>query len=122
MSQINPEKLKEFNNAALQEPLVDVAEKIVKYVSTLESVASVRIRFMDHESKRLIPIATAGIGDDDFLLLIRNISDCIVGRAAIQKKTQIVDDVQSDEDYKKFLTKMEKEKNKKKNRKKNKNI
>jgi len=118
MSQINPEKLKEFNNAAMQEPLVDVAEKIVKYVSTLESVASVRIRFMDHESKRLIPIATAGIGDDDFLLLIRNISDCIVGRAAIQKKTQIVDDVQSDEDYKKFLTKMEKEKNKKKNRKK----
>ena len=103
MLKINPEKLKEFNVAAMNESLQIAAMKIVEYVVSLPTVDSVLIRFVDYTQKRLIPIAWAGISTDN--VPISSVSNSIITQATNSREENSIDNIQNNIDFQNLIEK-----------------
>ncbi|MDD4976904.1 MAG: GAF domain-containing protein [Bacteriovorax sp.] len=100
--------IQRVHKAAMKEPLDKFSELVVDVAKELVGADNGRLRFVDYTEKRLVPGAIRGALAEKPEMAVREIGECIVGQAAAQKRTQFVLNVQDNEYFKLFKTKVSK--------------
>lgn len=107
-SLIDSQSMEEIHTAAMQSSLNEVSELISRCAEKLTHVENVRIRLVDYTGTRLVPISIIGLYQINDVMAVRSFQYGIIGRVARNLKTERVEKMQEDPDFKIFLECIEK--------------
>lgn len=100
------EHIQKVHEAAMQQLLNRVSELVVDSAKELVGADNGRLRFVDYTEKRLVPGAIRGALAERLEMAVREIGECIVGRAAVEREPQFELDVPNNSDFKIFKEKV----------------